>query len=336
VGVKLPKGLLLYGPPGCRKTHIAKTLSAETGLSFVALSTADCKVGWIGHAAAKIKQVFTEARGKQPTLIFIDELDAVCPPRGAYHDCISQEVTAQPLQEIGGLLSDSQAIFLVGATNRPDQVDSAILSRFAEQIEIPLPDATTRLALLELFLGPLRFSGDRNCVIRTLALATDGQSGRDLRNLINQAVLSAAKRMSFPQNFALSEGDFATRARKELMELRIWKRICLSPWIRLNFYTRGLTVSFGHRSLGWLTFGQRGIRATPSTRTKEDFDQAKEFIRARPRGEVPDRTPGMEPGPGVYPAGGEPSPETAREIGNLSSAPEPRSSRLTTTMKWST
>jgi transitional endoplasmic reticulum ATPase len=119
VGVKLPKGLLFYGPPGCGKTQIAKTLSAEAGLNFVALSTSDCKFGWIGHAAAKIKQVFTEARGRQPALIFVDELDAVCPIRGTYHDYISREVTAQLLQELDGINSDGDAIFLVGATNRP-------------------------------------------------------------------------------------------------------------------------------------------------------------------------------------------------------------------------
>jgi DNA replication protein DnaC len=96
-GVHLPKGLLLFGPPGCGKTQIAKTLSVQAGLNFVALSTSDCKVGWIGHAVAKIASVFAEARAKQPTLLFIDELDAVCPARGAYHDCISQEVTAQLL-----------------------------------------------------------------------------------------------------------------------------------------------------------------------------------------------------------------------------------------------
>ena len=209
VGVKLPKGMLLYGPPGCGKTEIAKTLSAEAGLNFVALSTADCKVGWIGHAAAKIKEVFIEARAKQPALIFVDELDAVCPIRGAYHDCISQEVTAQLLQEIDGLLSDSQAIFLVGATNRPDQVDSAILSRFSEQIEIPLPDANTRAALLELFLSPLPFCGDKTRLIRRLALDSAGKSGRDLRAVVNQGVLSGVKRCRSPKEFSISEADFA-------------------------------------------------------------------------------------------------------------------------------
>jgi AAA+ superfamily predicted ATPase len=207
-GVHLPKGLLLYGPPGCGKTQIAKTLANETGLFFIALSTADCKVGWIGHAAAKIKEVFAQARAKEPTLLFIDELDAVCPTRGAYHDCISQEVTAQLLQEIDGLASDTQAIFLVGATNRPDQVDSAVLSRFTEQIEIPLPDASTRAALLTLFLSSLRFSGDKTRLIRSLALASAGKSGRDLRHLVSVAVLSGVKRCSSPRDFALEGSDF--------------------------------------------------------------------------------------------------------------------------------
>jgi transitional endoplasmic reticulum ATPase len=135
-------------------------------------------------------------------------LDTVCPPRGVYLDCISQEFTAQLLQEIDGLLSDSQAIFLVGATNRPDQVDSAILSRFTEQIEIQLPDSSTRAALLRLFLAPLRLDGDRTRLIQSLALATAGKSGRDLRHLVSTAVLGDVKRIASPQDFSLCESDF--------------------------------------------------------------------------------------------------------------------------------
>jgi SpoVK/Ycf46/Vps4 family AAA+-type ATPase len=208
-GVKLPKGLLLFGPPGCGKTEIAKTLAAEGGLNFVALSTSDCKAMWIGWSAERLAKVFKEAREKQPSLIFVDELDIVCPPRGAYADSISQEFTGELLQQLDGISSDADAVFLVGATNRPDQVDSAIQSRFAERIEIPLPDARARLALLELFLGPIRFNGDRTHVIRALTLATNGKSGRDLRALVNQAVLAAVKRTSSPLSFALSETDFS-------------------------------------------------------------------------------------------------------------------------------
>jgi DNA replication protein DnaC len=208
-GVHLPKGLLLHGPPGCGKTQIAKTLSAKAGLHFIALSTSDCKAMWLGHSADRLATVFGEARAMQPTLLFIDELDAVCPPRGAYADAISQEFTAQLLQEVDGLLSDSQAVFLVAATNRLDWVDAAILSRFAEKIEIPLPDELARQALLKVFLGPMRFAGDREQIIRALAQASEGQSGRDLRALVNRAVLAAVKRTSSPKELTLIEKDFA-------------------------------------------------------------------------------------------------------------------------------
>jgi SpoVK/Ycf46/Vps4 family AAA+-type ATPase len=164
---------------------------------------------WLGHSADRLAAAFSEARTKQPTLLFIDELDAVCPPRGAYADAISQEFTAQLLQEADGLLSDSQAVFLVAATNRPDQIDSAILSRFAEKIEIPLPDELARQALLRVFLGPIHIAGDREEIIRALAQGSGGQSGRDLRALVNCAVLAAVKRTSSPKDFTLIETDFA-------------------------------------------------------------------------------------------------------------------------------
>jgi SpoVK/Ycf46/Vps4 family AAA+-type ATPase len=208
-GVHLPKCLLLHGPPGCGKTQIAKTLSAKGGLHFIPLATSDCKAMCLGHSADRLATVFSEARSMQPTLLFIDELDAVCPPRGAYTDAISQEFTAQLLQEVDGLLSDSQAVFLVAATNRLDWVDSAILSRFAEKIEIPLPDEPTRQSLLEVFLRPIRFAGDREQTIRALAQASGGQSGRDLRAVVNRAVLAAVKRSSSPKDFTLIEKDFA-------------------------------------------------------------------------------------------------------------------------------
>jgi transitional endoplasmic reticulum ATPase len=163
---------------------------------------------WIGHSANRLAKVFTEARAKQPSIIFIDELDIVCPPRGAYHDCISQEFTGELLQQLDGINSDGDAIFLVGATNQADQVDAAILSRFAERIEFQLPDETARQMLLGIFLGAMRFSGDRQAVIRSLVWATDGMSGRDLRAFVNQAVLSAVKRCSSPKDFSLSEADF--------------------------------------------------------------------------------------------------------------------------------
>jgi transitional endoplasmic reticulum ATPase len=137
-----------------------------------------------------------------------NELDVVCPPRGAYADSIATEFTGELLQQLDGIASDSDAIFLCGASNRRDQIDEAILSRFAEQIEISLPDETARRALLEVFLGPMPFQGDRERIVAALAGQSEGQSGRDLRALVNQAVLNAVKRTSSPGEFGLSEEDF--------------------------------------------------------------------------------------------------------------------------------
>jgi SpoVK/Ycf46/Vps4 family AAA+-type ATPase len=130
-----------------------------------------------------------------------------------YHDAISQESTAQLLQEIDGLGSDGQAVFICAATNPVDYVDCAMLSRFAERIEIPLPDEPARRALLGVFLGTMRFAGDRQIVIETLAKSSVGRSGRDLRNLVNAAVLEAVKRTSSPKDFALTAKDLLSKTR---------------------------------------------------------------------------------------------------------------------------
>jgi AAA+ superfamily predicted ATPase len=217
-GIHVPKGLLFVGPPGTGKTQTARVLSREAGFEFVALSTSDAKVGWIGHAAAKVKEVFAKAREHQPVLIFLDELDAICPPRGLYHDCISQEVMAQLLTEMDGVSSNGQAIFTVAATNRLDMIDGALLSRFTEHLEIGLPGPEDRMKLLKLFIGKAPFNGTNGAtqieILARLAVATENKSGRDLKNLVDKARMRAIKRSikNGGHLVTLEEGDFRLAA----------------------------------------------------------------------------------------------------------------------------
>jgi transitional endoplasmic reticulum ATPase len=209
------KGLLMYGPPGVGKTETARVLSQQAGFNFVSLSPSDCKVGWIGHAAANIKRVFAEAREKAPCLIFLDEVDSVATSRGSYLDCIAQEALSQLLVEIDGVNSLDQGIFVVAATNRIDTLDKAFVSRFTTCVEFRLPDSEQRLALLKLFVGKIPFAGCGTQVLNLLASLTPGESGRDLKNLVERAKIHAVKRSLRNANhnlITLEKSDFALPA----------------------------------------------------------------------------------------------------------------------------
>jgi hypothetical protein len=124
-GVTIPKGLLFYGEPGTGKTMTAKVLAAESGCTFVGCTTADIKQGWIGHSGQKVKEIFAGARASAPTILFIDELEAITNDLDST-DTITAELTAQLLQEIDGIQSHPEVVFLIGATNQPDRINRAL------------------------------------------------------------------------------------------------------------------------------------------------------------------------------------------------------------------
>ena len=146
-GVPIPKGVLFYGPPGCGKTETARVLSKAAGFSFVSLSSADLKVGYIGQAAVAIQNAFNDARAKAPCIVYIDEIEASCPVREAgQNSVIDREVVAQLLQEMDGIkTTDAAPVFVFAGTNRKDLIDPAILERFTEEVEIALPDLDARI-----------------------------------------------------------------------------------------------------------------------------------------------------------------------------------------------
>lgn len=203
-GIGVPRGLLLYGPPGTGKTLVARTLAHETGLRFIAASTADIKQGYVGQSAQKLRELFQRAREAAPALLFIDELDGVAGRRGG-HDAFVDEIVGQLLQEMDGAKLQAQPVFVLAATNRVDQIDEAVLSRLPRRIELPLPDADGIARLLRVLLAgkPLAFDLDHG--IRALGPHLAGASGRDLRGLVERAEQRAVLR-------AMAQGDIAAVA----------------------------------------------------------------------------------------------------------------------------
>lgn len=183
----MPRGVLLFGPPGTGKTQIARVMAATAGCAFHAASTADLKAGFLGQSAHRVKDVFARARTSSPCILFLDELDIIAPSRGSSDDAFTKEIIGQLLQEIDGIKSQSGAIFLLAATNNPAGIDAAILSRFTERFEITLPDEQTRQNIALAILRDQAVDGDREALAAEIARRTDGGSGRDIQNLINQA-----------------------------------------------------------------------------------------------------------------------------------------------------
>ena len=195
LGVEPPSGLLLYGPPGTGKTTIAKILASQASCSFFAASPADVFSKWIGEGEKAVSNLFTQARAAAPSIVFLDEIDALVPNRSGGVSQPSDKIVNQFLHEIDGL-SGNQGVFVVGATNRPELLDDAVIrgGRLSLKIEIPAPDMVSRLSILALHTRGVLLSPDVD--IEQLAAETDGYSGADLRALVNDAGLEALVRIT--------------------------------------------------------------------------------------------------------------------------------------------
>jgi transitional endoplasmic reticulum ATPase len=189
-GIEPPSGVLLTGPPGTGKTTIAKVLAAEAQCSFYPVTAADITSRWIGDSERAVARLFRRARANAPSIIFIDEIDALGATRGqqgAYDRQLDQL-----LLEIDGLGS-TPGVFVVGATNRPRAVDPALRrgGRLSRTIEIPLPDVEQRVELLKLVAQAMPL---HDVDLEEVALQTDGYSGADLKALLQQAALESMVR----------------------------------------------------------------------------------------------------------------------------------------------
>jgi transitional endoplasmic reticulum ATPase len=203
-GVEPPTGLLLAGPPGTGKTTIAKVLAAQARASFYPVSGADVMSKWVGESERNIRQLFERARENRPSIIFIDEIDAIAGRRGSIEVHDSQ--INQLLAEIDGI-AGQRGVFLIGATNRPDQLDPALLrgGRLSRTIVLGLPNEAGRLAILRLHSARMPTVGVR---LDQLATATEGMSPADLKALAQEAALAAMARDAETQSPAVTHEDF--------------------------------------------------------------------------------------------------------------------------------
>lgn len=196
LGAKIPKGILLTGPPGVGKTYLARAIAGEAGVPFFHISGSDFVEMFVGVGAARVRDLFETAKAHRPCLIFVDEIDAVGRQRGAGmgggHDEREQTLN-QLLVEMDGFDANT-GVIMIAATNRPDVLDPALMrpGRFDRQIVVDPPDAKGREAILKIHSKGKPLETDIN--FATVAKRTPGFSGADLANALNEAALLAARR----------------------------------------------------------------------------------------------------------------------------------------------
>ncbi|MEI7437567.1 MAG: AAA family ATPase, partial [bacterium] len=197
LGIDAPKGVLLYGPPGCGKTLIARAIAHETEASFFSISGPEIIHKFYGESEAHLRKIFEEATKKGPSILFIDEIDAIGRSRSSGHGNNNDEreqTLNQLLTEMDGFKDNKFPIIVLAATNRPDILDKALTrpGRFDRQVTLPLPDVKGRFEILKVHVKEKVISP----LVNLLKIAQQyiGASGADLANLVNEAVMRAEER----------------------------------------------------------------------------------------------------------------------------------------------
>jgi transitional endoplasmic reticulum ATPase len=212
LGIEPPRGVLLYGPPGCGKTFLVRALAGSGQLSVHTVKGAELMDKWVGSSERAVRELFQRARDSAPSLIFLDEVDALAPRRGQSSDSgVADRVVAALLTELDGV-EPLRDVVVVGATNRPELIDPALLrpGRLERLVFVPPPDAEARAAILRTTgrAVPLAESVD----LDRLAAELDGFSAADCAALLREAALAAMRRDVDAADVTAADVDAARRA----------------------------------------------------------------------------------------------------------------------------
>jgi cell division protease FtsH len=226
LGARIPKGVLLVGPPGTGKTLLARAVAGEAGVPFFSINGSEFVEMFVGVGAARVRDLFEQARQQAPAIIFIDELDALGAARGAYPlagHAEKEQTLNQLLVELDGFDSRT-GLVLLAATNRPEILDQALLraGRFDRQVLVDRPDKPGRIDILKIYFKAHRLAGDVDP--EKVAALTPGFTGADLANLVNEAALVATRRNAAE----ISMGDFTNAVERMIAGLEKRKRV-LNP-----------------------------------------------------------------------------------------------------------
>jgi len=194
MGISPPKGVLLFGPPGCGKTLLARAVATESEVNFISIKGPALLSKWVGESEKAVREIFRKAKMASPTIVFFDEIDSLAPKRGSGfgNSGTTERVISQLLTEIDGLEMMKQ-IVIIAATNRPDIVDTALLrpGRFDRFVLIPPPTQKSRLKILEIFTKEMPIADDVD--LKALAKSLEGFSGADIESLCREAAMLALR-----------------------------------------------------------------------------------------------------------------------------------------------
>ncbi len=254
IGARIPKGVLLVGPPGTGKTLLAKAVAGEAGVPFFSISGSEFVELFVGAGAARVRDLFEQAKKKAPCIIFIDELDAIGKSRasgGMYGGNDEREQTLnQLLTEMDGFAAGQATVIVLAATNRPETLDPALLrpGRFDRQVLVDRPDLAGRLKILEIYAQKVKLGTDVD--LKAIATRTPGFAGADLANLVNEAALLAARN----KRESVAQEDFAEAIERVIAGLEKKSRVLNEKEKKIVAYHE-----VGHAIVGAAVSGQNQV-----------------------------------------------------------------------------